>query len=1231
MGFNSWMSRIGSRLAAAMLGMAATAIPATSHAQLQVNKSFLAANVAPGEQSTLTIQVLNNTATPATDISVTDAFPTSPTGMKIAVAGATSNTCGGSVTAPLNGTSVSLSGGSLPAASNGVAGSCSFSVRIHAFPPASGSSTTYVNVIPTSNVSSSIGSTSASSSATLSVAPSLALTGKITYSQNVLKGDGAPSRARYTINNPNGYAVTGLSMSDGFPTQIIKAGNPNMTTTCGSATLGTSTTSVTMSGGSIPANGSCYIEVDIVARNPTSATNADVTISVAANNLVTDQKVTNTSSIWGTIAVQTGAGLSKAFSPSSITAGQTTTLTVTIVNYRAVPIGPFSLTDNLPTGMVASGTGTTTCQGGAVEVTSGYATLSGASLPAASATSKGGTSCTFSFSVTASEDGSFVNTIPSGNIGGSNHPAASATLTTTGVRGTLVFSPNSIPRTGSTTMTITFYNRSTSQAVMSPFTNNVGAMGSGILIRGGVTSSSCGGTPSVSDDSTTVTLTGAKIPAMSGTTEGSCQLTVTISADNLATTGSRRNTVAAGAIQTDVGSNTNAFSDNLSIGAAIGVTKSFSPTTVVTGGQSRITVNVNRAARAEFVTDLAFTDNLPNGMVIAANPEVSTTCTNATITASAGGTSFSMSGASSGTNQNSSSTCTVSVNVKAPSTVGSFTNTIPAGGLTGNTQFNGPVSNTSSASATLSTITAVTLNTAFSPTTILPKEVSRLSVYISNPVAAGSLSGVVLTDTLPSGLFLTQSPNATLTSSSGTCTGNVQALSGGTIVRITEGTVSAGAMCELSFDVTTNSIGTLTNTLSPGALTSTEGFSNANTASATLVSSGIADISITKTNGTNTQTAGKTTVYTIVVTNNSTTLSVNGLPVKDPPQSGLTTQSWSCGTTNGSKCSAPSGTGDLNATVDLEPNGKATFYITMLLSPEWTGENVSNKASVQPSATGVNDPDSSNDSAEDVDTVVRSSDLSVTKTSSTNVVRPGDPITFSIKVTNAGPSSAEDVMVDDPLPSGYDFVSASADQGTHSGSVWTVGAMHAGQTSTLTIVARARTGGVRKNVATAMSKTPDPNTANNTASVTPIVVGLSFAKNVQTISDPINGTSSPKAIPGAFVSYQMTITNKTDGAIDPDTIIVSDVLPPQVSAYVLSDAVVVTQGPVPSGLAVTPSDVSWSSQPGGGAPFTYVPVADSNGCDPMVTGIRIQTRGSMAAGTETNPSSVTFGIKARVR
>jgi uncharacterized repeat protein (TIGR01451 family) len=1214
-------------LAFALLAMT----PGAASAQLLVNKSFSPANVAPSQQSTLTIQVINNTTNVATGVNVTDPLPATPAGMRIAVGGATSNTCGGTVSAPLNGTSVTLTGGTVAAAVGGVAGSCAISVQVSASPAASGSSTTYVNVIAPANVSSSIGSTSSSASATLSVAPTLSLTGSMSFSPSVLKGDGTASRLRITLNNPNGYAVTGTSFTNTFPSTLIKATNQNQTTTCANATLGTTALAVQMVNAVIPSGGSCVIEVDVVARTPTAAGNGSVTNTIAASNIATDQKATNASAISANVTVQTGAAISKSFASATISADQTTTATVTIANYRAVPIGPFSLTDNLPNGLVASAPGSTTCPGGTLSISATSVTVSGVTLGAAPASSSGSTSCTFTFTVSTSADGTYVNTIPAGTIGGSSHGSASATLTTTAVRGIKSFSPTSIPRTGSSVLTITLYNRSPTSAAITSFTDSLTTMGSGITVgTTGAATTTCGGTLTAAAGSTSITLAGGSIPAVSGTTEGRCTITVPIDADRVASSGTRRNTVPAGALQTDKGSNTVAFTANLAITSPITVSKAFSPSTVVTGGQSRATITLTRTGGAALMTDLAFSDPLPSGFVIAAVPNAVTTCAGASLTAVPGATSFSMTGGTTGSTVTSASSCTVSVNIKAPMTNGTFTNTIAAGGVTAATA-KGAVTNISAGSATLTTITSVTLNTAFSPTTITPRGTSRLSVFIANPASVGALTGVSLTDNLPMGLVLRAVPNATLTSSSGSCTGTIGASPGSSAVTITGGSVSAGAMCELSFDVTTESIGTLTNTLSPGAFTSTEGFSNGNTSSATLVSSGTSDVSITKTNGVTEQVAGRTTVYTLVVTNNSSSLSVSGLPVKDPAPTGMTTQSWSCSATTGSICEVVSGTEDLDSMVDLAPNGKATFLVTMLLSPTFAGTSITNVATVVPAGAGVNDPDPSNDTAQDVDSVASSADVSVTKTSSSTSLRVGETVVFTIVASNAGPSASLETTVADALPSGYDFVSASAEDGSYASPTWTIGTLAPDDTSTLTIVARARSSGVRTNTAVASSRTTDPVPANNTASVTPNIVGLSMAKSVSTISDPLNGTLRPKAIPGAFMQYRVTVSNETDGVIDSDTIVVSDVLPPEVSAFVGADPVSVTQGTVSSGLTVGSSDVGWSIQPGGGAPFTYVPTPDATGCDPAVTGIRIQTRGSMAAGSSANPSSVTFSFRVRVR
>jgi uncharacterized repeat protein (TIGR01451 family) len=59
-----------------------------------------------------------------------------------------------------------------------------------------------------------------------------------------------------------------------------------------------------------------------------------------------------------------------------------------------------------------------------------------------------------------------------------------------------------------------------------------------------------------------------------------------------------------------------------------------------------------------------------------------------------------------------------------------------------------------------------------------------------------------------------------------------------------------------------------------------------------------------------------------------------------------------------------------------------------------------------------------------------SADLSLTKTDSPDPVATGAPLTYSIKVANAGPDAATNVVVTDNLPQGVSFVSAESTQGS---------------------------------------------------------------------------------------------------------------------------------------------------------------------------------------------------------
>jgi uncharacterized repeat protein (TIGR01451 family) len=139
---------------------------------------------------------------------------------------------------------------------------------------------------------------------------------------------------------------------------------------------------------------------------------------------------------------------------------------------------------------------------------------------------------------------------------------------------------------------------------------------------------------------------------------------------------------------------------------------------------------------------------------------------------------------------------------------------------------------------------------------------------------------------------------------------------------------------------------------------------------------------------------------------------------------------------------------------------------------------------------------------------------------------------------------------------------------------------------------------------------------------------LAIEKVSTVISDPVNGTTNPKMIPGTIVEYAITVTNVGNLAVDASTIVLTDPLPANV-AYDTTTGVSFTNGTTASGLNAfnVATMVTYSNQVGGGAPFTYTPSA---GFDANMRGLRIAPTGTMAAATGTTQPSFTVRFRARV-
>jgi uncharacterized repeat protein (TIGR01451 family) len=125
-------------------------------------------------------------------------------------------------------------------------------------------------------------------------------------------------------------------------------------------------------------------------------------------------------------------------------------------------------------------------------------------------------------------------------------------------------------------------------------------------------------------------------------------------------------------------------------------------------------------------------------------------------------------------------------------------------------------------------------------------------------------------------------------------------------------------------------------------------------------------------------------------------------------------------------------------------------------------------------------------------TVQGVADLAVSQTVSSGQAKPGQVLTYTIVVSNLGPNPASGVMVNDAVPQGTTFVSASPAPSSAPGVgaagtiTWNLGNLASGASVKLTLTVKVSIKGnnLVMNTATVTSSSSDPNPANNTATVT---------------------------------------------------------------------------------------------------------------------------------------------------
>lgn len=144
---------------------------------------------------------------------------------------------------------------------------------------------------------------------------------------------------------------------------------------------------------------------------------------------------------------------------------------------------------------------------------------------------------------------------------------------------------------------------------------------------------------------------------------------------------------------------------------------------------------------------------------------------------------------------------------------------------------------------------------------------------------------------------------------------------------------------------------------------------------------------------------------------------------------------------------------------------------------------------------------------------------------------------------------------------------------------------------------------------------------------------MMIAKFSMVLSDPVNGSSNPRRIPGAIIQYEILITNQGPRPPDAASLVIRDTLPGQTSfAFPGSgDPVVFIDGSSSSGLSLDfANDVGFSTQSGGSPPFDHTAVDNGDGIDPAVTGIEFTPSGQMNGAPDEGPNP-SFNLRFRVR
>ena len=411
------------------------------------------------------------------------------------------------------------------------------------------------------------------------------------------------------------------------------------------------------------------------------------------------------------------------------------------------------------------------------------------------------------------------------------------------------------------------------------------------------------------------------------------------------------------------------------------IAKSFSPAAVNAGQVSTLTVSIENP-NAVTLNGVALTDGLPAGLTIANPPNASTTCSSGAVAAAVAGSSIALTNAT--LTANGSCTFQVDVDTNVP---GDYANSIPIGALVTSEG----VSNTAVAAATLNVLQPPTVAKSFSPSTIDVGGASLLTITLGHSNSSALTLDAVFTDALP-GVLTVANPNGL----AGTCTlGSVTAVPGANTISYASGASIPVGGCTIQVNVTAPQGGSNQNLIPASGLSTNAGVNQAPATATLLVTAGsLGDRVWNDLNGDRVQDASETGLNGVTVfldTNNNGTLDT-GEP------STLTAGDGAYGFTN-----LAAGSYRVRVLPGTLPAGFIPTY-------DLDGADTAHVATATLTAGQV---------LTSVDFGYQEQpDVTITKTNGVTSVNAASTTTYTLTVTNKGPSDADGTVLKDPAATG---------------------------------------------------------------------------------------------------------------------------------------------------------------------------------------------------------------------